>query len=1497
MENLRIRIAMMEVFVFGGNMKTREDPRRRIFSLLPQAFGAAAAGLGFTVLFGWLSGHPLLASFGANLIPTAPSTALLCVLLGLSILFRSRFPLNRGVAFIGTALGSLGVVAAFLLFYASSAHIYSSVELLGISITGTFNGVPIGHMSPLTALICALIALSFLGSLSSSPERRGRAFAAFVSACILTLMSTALVLAYLLATPLMYGSAFTPPALPTSLCSLFLALAVLSLTNLQVWPSSTTEETGVARSLYASILIFVLLSSGILATGYVYHRQFERQHRAEIEDVLASVSDLKVSELKHWREERLGGAAQFYGNTTFSRLVERSLRIPESVDARIGILTWFRQAQEGDQYDRISLYDPALVERFSYPNGFEPVDSLFLRHAATALRSREIVFQDFYRDEHTDRAFLNILIPICDIRNSNRMIGMVAMRIDPDTYVYPLLIKWPTPSRTAETLLIRKDGNNALFLNRLKFNNDAALKLRIPLESTDVPAVKAALGQTGIIEGRDYRGMPVIADLHAVPDSPWFLVARMDLSEVYEPLTERLWITVFIMCGLLIGAGTGVGLLWREQKARFYRDHYLAGRERAWLHDVIARSLNEIYVFDPGTLQFKFANAGAQHNIGYTTQELAGLSALDIKPEYTEQSFRAAVQPLLIGREMVLVFETVHRRKDGTRYPVESHLQLVERPEGAVILAIVNDITERKRTEKAKRESETLLQDIIDNSTSLIYILDTDGRFVLVNRKAESVLGISREQLIGKTRDAFLPQEIAAAHRNNDREVLRAGTSMTFEEENLEPDGRHTYLTVKFRLTNIEKSGYAVCGMSTDITERKRMEETLKASELRFRLAAGSLTDVIYEWDLKEKVDWYGDIDEMMGYPPGQFPRTLTGWAQLLHPDDRQLVFAAVDRQLKASAPYDLEYRIRRKDDAWRWWSARGSVRRDENGEPFGWIGSITDITERKRGEEESVFLASIIQSSDDAIFGKTPEGIILSWNAGAENMYGYPAKEVVGRNVSVLSPPDRPHEIEHLLERIGRDESIRQFETVRMTKDRKMIDVSLTLSPIRDAGGRVTGVSSITRDITRRKEAENELRRYVNQLSVINRLDRVISSTFDIEEVYDTVVSEMRHLLQFDRTSLMTLNEDGTEWQIVKQWTSGEAAFVPKTWRKVENSVVEWLVRNKRTLVESHIGEKGTWSETELLKKEGIASGVRVPLIVRGKVIGAMTLASKNPDAYKKGDVEILESLADQVGISIHNAAMYNKVEEHAATLEKRVAERTVQLEAANKELEAFSYSVSHDLRAPLRSIDGFSQIILEEYSSKFDAEGKRLLNVIRSNTQKMGELITDLLDLSRVARDEMKTVRIDMSTLANSIFHEVASPEAQKRYSLSVGALPEAYGDPSLMRQVWRNLISNAIKFTAPKDVRSIEIGGRSEEGKTIYFIRDSGVGFDPQYAHKLFGVFQRLHKTEEFEGTGVGLAIVQRIVHRHGGEVWAEGRIGEGATFYFSLTSKESNREQQP
>jgi PAS domain S-box-containing protein len=242
----------------------------------------------------------------------------------------------------------------------------------------------------------------------------------------------------------------------------------------------------------------------------------------------------------------------------------------------------------------------------------------------------------------------------------------------------------------------------------------------------------------------------------------------------------------------------------------------------------------------------------------------------------------------------------------------------------------------------------------------------------------------------------------------------------------------------------------------------------------------------------------------------------------------------------------------------------------------------------------------------------------------------------------------------------------------------------------------------------------------------------------------------------------------------------------------------------------------------------------------------------------------------------------------------EQAIRKSQAQLEAANKELEAFAYSVSHDLRAPLRAIDGFSRILAEEYHDRLDAEGLRQLAVVRTNTQKMDQLITDLLDLSRLTRNQMQFSRIDMTALASTIYQEIALPETQQKFTFSVKSLPDAYGDAMLIRQVWSNLIANAIKYTLPSDKRTIEVGGYREADMNVYYVKDSGVGFNQEYSHKLFGVFQRLHSADEFEGSGVGLAIVQRIVHRHGGSTWADGKSNQGATFYFSLPSIELEYE---
>jgi light-regulated signal transduction histidine kinase (bacteriophytochrome) len=232
------------------------------------------------------------------------------------------------------------------------------------------------------------------------------------------------------------------------------------------------------------------------------------------------------------------------------------------------------------------------------------------------------------------------------------------------------------------------------------------------------------------------------------------------------------------------------------------------------------------------------------------------------------------------------------------------------------------------------------------------------------------------------------------------------------------------------------------------------------------------------------------------------------------------------------------------------------------------------------------------------------------------------------------------------------------------------------------------------------------------------------------------------------------------------------------------------------------------------------------------------------------------------------------------------------MQLEAANQELEAFGFSVSHDLRAPLRAIDGFTRILEEDYGPRLDEEGRRLCGVVRQSTRRMNQLIDNLLALSRLSRAEMEFLNNDMQSMAESVFGELTTPENRDRIDFQIAPLPPATGDPILLRQVWTNLISNAIKFSSKRERPKIEIGCRSSPEEDVFFVRDNGAGFDMQYADKLFGVFQRLHSAAEFEGTGVGLAIVQRVVRRHDGRVWAEAEAEKGATFYFSLPKKREN-----
>jgi two-component system sensor kinase len=283
----------------------------------------------------------------------------------------------------------------------------------------------------------------------------------------------------------------------------------------------------------------------------------------------------------------------------------------------------------------------------------------------------------------------------------------------------------------------------------------------------------------------------------------------------------------------------------------------------------------------------------------------------------------------------------------------------------------------------------------------------------------------------------------------------------------------------------------------------------------------------------------------------------------------------------------------------------------------------------------------------------------------------------------------------------------------------------------------------------------------------------------------------------------------------------------------------------------------------------------------LRHLTIAAASIASG--DLAQRVDVPGNDELG-RLGNSFNTMA--GEVQRARSDLETQVVERTRALSETNAELEAFSYSVSHDLRAPLRAIHGFARILLEDHGTGLDPEAKRVLGVIDENTRRMGQLIDDLLSFSRLGRKELETARVDMAELVRGVVEEVRRHAGDRPLEITVGSLPPARGDRNMLRQAVTNLVDNAAKFTRKRAPGRIEVGHQDNGAEAVYYVKDNGAGFDPRYASKLFGVFQRLHRAEEFEGTGVGLAIVQRVVSRHGGRVWAEGKLDAGATFYFTL-----------
>ena len=414
------------------------------------------------------------------------------------------------------------------------------------------------------------------------------------------------------------------------------------------------------------------------------------------------------------------------------------------------------------------------------------------------------------------------------------------------------------------------------------------------------------------------------------------------------------------------------------------------------------------------------------------------------------------------------------------------------------------------------------------------------------------------------------------------------------------------------------------------------------------------------------------------------------------------------------------------------------------------------------------------------------------------------------------------------------------------------------------------------------RKSAQEALAQHAERLRIVHEIDRAIVAEVRPEAIAVAALQPLRELLNARRAIVNMIDDESgeAEWMAAAgQHRTHVGPGVRFPAQLLGN--LDALKRGEPQLIDSQALPEG--QDRDALLASGVKYYMAVPMIVGGELIGALSFGGEQ-NQFPETRVFIAQEVATQLAIAITQARLFERVKHQADELEQRVRERTSDLVASNKELESFSYSVSHDLRAPLRAVEGYAQMLTEDYASKLDEEGRRLLSVVSASAAQMGQLIDDLLKFSQIGRKSLAQAPVDMRLLASEVVAELS--QAYPLARIELGMLPAAVGDRALLRQVWMNLIGNALKYSSRSDSPRVEIHGKVEAGESVFQVRDNGTGFDMRYQSKLFGVFQRLHRAEEFEGTGVGLAIVQRIVVRHGGRVWAEGAIGEGACFRFAL-----------
>ncbi|MGH7786879.1 MAG: PAS domain S-box protein [Candidatus Binatia bacterium] len=789
----------------------------------------------------------------------------------------------------------------------------------------------------------------------------------------------------------------------------------------------------------------------------------------------------------------------------------------------------------------------------------------------------------------------------------------------------------------------------------------------------------------------------------------------------------------------------------------------------------------------------------------------------------------------------------------------------------------------RQRAERDLHESEDRYRDLVEHSHDLICTHDLQGRILSVNPAPARMLDYTPGELLTMNlADILAPaarERLPEYFATLGRDRIATGV-MAIQTRS----GQRRLWEYTNTLRTEGVSVPIVRGMAHDVTERRRAEVLLRKSEEHFRALTEHALDLVLILEPDSTIRYASPSHEkVLGFSAEELAGQLA--FDFVHPDDRAHVWARFAETMASHAVgASVQYRLRCKDGSW---TVAEAVAKNLVDDPIvgGILVTARDIGERVRAAEtlRSVQRASeerfraMVEDAHDAVLLMADDGRILYASPGIVRVLGYAPDDVVGRfGLALVAPDDKPRmqaAFESMLRHPGqpataemrlrhRDGSVRWIEAA----GRSALD-----------NPSVRGVVLNLRDVTGRERAAALLRKQVRQQEALVALGQIVLAAPPLSVVFDAAARHAAETLEIELSVVVELLHDG-ETLLSRAGVGWAAGLVGHTTVGVGTaSHAGYTLHTGAPVVLSDLRTETRFAIPPVLRAHDVVSGLSVPVVSRERPFGALCVYSRRPRTFSRDEVSLLRGLGNTIAAAIQQDRI-------ALALEGRVQDRTAQLEAANRELEAFSYSVSHDLRAPLRAIDGFGRLLLEDCAARLGEQGRAHLAHIRGSTARMQELIDGLLDLAQVSRGAVAWTAVDLSALAAAVAADLHDPA--RTVDVIIATDLRAHGDQRLLRVVLQNLLGNAWKYTSKQARGRIEFGAATIDGGPSYFVRDDGAGFDPRYAARLFVAFQRLHDPAEFEGAGIGLATVQRIIHRHGGRVWAAGAPGQGATFFFTL-----------